>query len=258
MLNNEKKKKSMFFQELLVRLYNSHYLFIWLFHNVFFLQCSYNDRPLISQAWTCVDDQTVALFQIACKTMSHSAASFFSSVKMCLMETQVRKSSHVMNGLRRSFLHKDTEYTCIFSSWAAGENRKYNLFGYFFPRRQKQRLIPTAWSSSSPLNCDSTSSLPKMRNVQNATALIFSQNQRSAMIDWAPFSVTSVHYENLLLFHDTVTITRCPGAVKRWLPWAISASSHSTFLWITSAVSIVWQKPGTGRNSLTLCTPAVR
>lgn len=141
MLNNEKKKKSMFFQELLVRLYDSHYLFIWLFHNVFFLQCSYNDRPLISQAWTCVDDQTVALFQIACKTMSHSAASFFSSVKMCLMETQVRKSSHVMNGLRRSFLHKDTEYTCIFSSWAAGENRKYNLFGYFFHEGENRGLF---------------------------------------------------------------------------------------------------------------------
>lgn len=55
-------------------------------------------------------------------------------------------------------------------------------------------------------------------------------------IDCAPFSVTrltSVRYENLLFFRDMATITRCPGAVKHWLPWAISASSHSTFLWIT-------------------------
>lgn len=108
--------------------------------------------------------QTVALFQTACKTMSHSAMSFFSSVKMCLMETLVRKSSHVMNGLRRSFLDKDTEYTCIFSSTTgAGENRKDDLFDYVFPQRWKQRLIPSVWSSSSPLNLDWTSSLHKIK-----------------------------------------------------------------------------------------------
>lgn len=49
MLNYEKKKIYVF-QESLVRLYDTHYLFIRLFHNVFLLQCSYNDRPLISQA----------------------------------------------------------------------------------------------------------------------------------------------------------------------------------------------------------------
>lgn len=98
----------------------------------------------------------------------------------------------------------------------------------------------------------------KHNKIENAAALMFSHSQPSFVdgTDWVPLS--SVHYENLLFFHDKVTITRHPIALERWLPWAITASSHSTFLWITSAVSIVWQKPGTERNLLTVCSPVVR
>lgn len=71
---------------------------------------------------------------------------------------------------------------------------------------------------------------------------MFSHNQPSFVdgIDWVLFSVTllrSVHYENLLFFQDKVTKTRPPNIVKLWLLWAITASSHSTFVWITSAPS---------------------
>lgn len=58
------------------------------------------------------------------------------------------------------------------------------------------------------------------QKIESAAAPMLSHSQPPFVdgIDWVLLSVTqlsSVHYENLLFFHDKVTITRHPIALER-------------------------------------------